>query len=294
MDPPFFFVHPMKTGGVTLRRQALLNFTHDQLFPDPRGLDRFAAVVVYQSVGPFLTIEPETRRRIRFYSGHVPFAVAETAVPEAVTITLVRDPVARIVSYLRHCQRDHQEHRGCSLEEIYEDPWYSPRLIENYQTKLFSMSAAEAMQPQDDPVFQHLDHRTQSFTAAELEALRRDPEFVAEMQRQLQLAGNDARTSMRFADRAPTERVQVDDGRLATAVTNLDRVDVLGVTEHLDDLLGVLAQDHKWTIGPPERANASQDREPVSETFRARIARDNVYDQALYEHARRHRHRRSG
>ena len=114
------------------------------------------------------------------------------------------------------------------------------------------------------------------------------------MQRQLQLAGNDARTTMRFADRAPTERVQVDDARLATAVANLDRVDVLGVTEHLDDLLGVLAQDHQWTLGPPERANASHDQEPVSASFQARIARDNAYDRALHEHACRHRHRPSG
>jgi hypothetical protein len=285
MPSPFFFVHVMKTGGTSLRIHAEANFAPDEVFP-PQDLGRFEAMVACIDVSGYLAVTPEQRRVLRFYSGHVPLAVADLAVPEALTITLVRDPVGRTLSYLKQSQRDHPEHRALSLEEIYDDPWFFPRMIENHQTKMLSMSADEVTRGQADPVFRHGDQLSSDLA----DQLRDDPAFLAVLAGQLQQAGTDAKAVMRFADRAPTELVHVDDARMATAIENLARIDVLGTTDHLEDLLAVLAQDHGWAVAAPIRANTTPPR-PVSASFQDRIRRDNAYDQALYEQASQLRHR---
>jgi hypothetical protein len=62
-----------------------------------------------------------------------------------VTLTILRDPIERTISYHKHCKRYHDQHRTLSLEEIYEDPFTFPALIRNHQAKLFAMT------PDDEP-----------------------------------------------------------------------------------------------------------------------------------------------
>lgn len=279
----FFFIHLMKTAGTTFRVQAAQNFDPSEIFPWQLGVGDFERIVQYVGVHQFLDLAPETRDRVRFFSAHIPFVVAELTAPEAVKISVVREPIERTLSYLRHCQRDHVEHRGKTLEEIYEDPWYFSRFIENHQTKMFSMSAEEALQGPEDSMVRRLNPDDK--TPAEL---REDPVFVDAVRREL--SSGSGRALMSFADRAPTEIVHVDERRLSTALANLGRVDVLAVTEHLDDLSSVMTQDYGWAVGLPSALNTTEAR-PSSASFRRRIAADNEADMTLYEQARRMRTR---
>jgi hypothetical protein len=149
-DQRFFFVHLMKTGGTTLWAHACNTFDPKTIYPilpderDENGLH------AYLSIPRLMTISPGRRARIRFYSGHFPFIAVDLVGQDAVTITIVRDPVDRTISHLRQRRRLHAENRGQSLEEVYEDPAVYGPFIANHQTKMLSMT-------RDDPLVSLMD-----------------------------------------------------------------------------------------------------------------------------------------
>ena len=143
-DRKFFFIHVMKTAGGTLRRQILANFERDEVYPykklDPDVLDANYRI-------DYLTSLPADRReRIRVFTGHFPYVAVELLGVELTTITVLRDPVERTLSYLRHCRHYHRQHQGMALEAIYEDPFFFPSFIANHQAKLFAFTPADAPQ----------------------------------------------------------------------------------------------------------------------------------------------------
>jgi hypothetical protein len=143
-DRTYFFLHVMKTGGTSMLRHIIDNFPVGQVEPDVRV--KLARGEVGEPEGPptygslerILSLSDERRREIRVYAGHYPFMVTDL-VPTDVTMTVLRDPVERTISFLRHCKRYDPTKRPLSLEEIYDGPYDFPLLIRNYQTKLFAM-----------------------------------------------------------------------------------------------------------------------------------------------------------
>jgi hypothetical protein len=93
-----------------------------------------------------LSLPPERREMIRVYTGHFPYLVSELMGLDLVTLTILRDPVERTISYLKHCKRYHERHRDLPLEEIYEDPFFFPCFIHNHQSKIFSMTPDDEFQ----------------------------------------------------------------------------------------------------------------------------------------------------
>jgi len=258
----FFYVHVMKTGGTTLVHNARANIPLDEVFPNSTELG--AKLLQHMGVGPFLELPAEQRERTRWFSGHVTLAVAEDAFPDTRTVVLLRDPVERTLSYLRHCQQHHAEHRGLSLEEIYEDEWFFPRFIQDHQTKILSMTSAETW-----------DGRPPELVAR----MQADPQLEAEITRQLE-GDSPARLLLELTDRARTESVVVDDLRLGRAIDALDRIDVLALTTQLGELLDLFASAYGWrTSDRVLNATAPQDG---SAALRRRIAADNAADLELY------------
>jgi hypothetical protein len=137
-QPRFFFVKVMKTGGGTFLQHVLANFERDQVYPY-KPLDRDIYVANF-GIDYLTGLPPNRRARIRVYTGHFPFVAAQLLETELVTITILRDPVERTISYLKHCKRYHEQHRSLSLEEIYEDPFFFSTLIRDHQAKLFAMT----------------------------------------------------------------------------------------------------------------------------------------------------------
>src|SRR3979409_1986805 len=105
-DRRFFFMHLMKTGGTSFAFQLRKHFDNSAVFPC-QGIDArdMTDVAVYASVRRLLRTSPERRADIRVYTGHFPFIASQILDPDLVTLTLLRDPVDRTISLLKHFKR---------------------------------------------------------------------------------------------------------------------------------------------------------------------------------------------
>jgi hypothetical protein len=149
----FFFLHVMKTGGMTLLHQFRQNFAREDIYPH-RELDiRYDGKFRQFELAYLLGLPQERRDRIRLYSGHFPYVACELLGGGFVTMTLLRDPVERTVSLLHQFQREVEwigpnkagkvQVDRRALNEVYEDPVVFGSLIHDHQTKVFSMTVAD-------------------------------------------------------------------------------------------------------------------------------------------------------
>jgi hypothetical protein len=146
-SPTYFFMHVMKTGGTTFMQHIWANFPPETVYPGPaRGVERQRA---YYMIDELRRISPERRRSLGVYTGHFPFVVSEL-VGADLTLAMLRNPVDRTLSVLRHCKRYQERMVDMTLEDIYDDGWVNPLYIRNYQAKLFAMT-------DDDKLESHLD-----------------------------------------------------------------------------------------------------------------------------------------
>jgi hypothetical protein len=182
-DVRFFYVKVMKTGGGTFLQHILSNFERDEVYPYEK-LDPDIYGANYRI--DYLTgLPPERRARIRVYTGHFPFVAAQLIGAELVTFTVLRDPVERTISYLKHCKHYHEQHRSLSLDQIYEDPFFFPTLIRDHQAKLFAMTVED--EPQSYLDVMEIDDRRLEIAKSNLEKLDvlglqdRFEEFLSEM-----------------------------------------------------------------------------------------------------------------
>ncbi|MDH4170676.1 MAG: sulfotransferase family 2 domain-containing protein [Acidimicrobiia bacterium] len=80
--------------------------------------------------------------------------------------------------------------------------------------------------------------------------------------------------------------IDIDQARFDAACANLDRVDVVGVTERYDDFCTAIVDRFGWRLGDfPDRRVADPITVPPS--LEARIAADNAFDVAFHEYALR-------
>jgi hypothetical protein len=153
---PFFFVHVQKTAGTTLWRRLKRQFRPEHVYPGPDDGRPPVSVLVVDHL-----VERWNARRgeIRLVTGHFPLCTTELLGADFVTFTLLRDPVERTLSSLRHHRERTAADRDRSLEEIYDDP-IRFELVHNHMVKMFSLTTAEMT----DGALTHVD-----FTPAHLE-----------------------------------------------------------------------------------------------------------------------------
>ncbi len=148
MDPSasnrFFFVHVMKTAGTILAKHLKQQFPGGEFYP-ARGFDWEVPTDVepYGSIPRLLSIPDERRAQIRIYAGHFPYSVCERLEPGLFTLTILRDPVDRAVSALKHFKRLDPRFESSTLEEIYETREIYRCYIENHQMKVFCLTEAD-------------------------------------------------------------------------------------------------------------------------------------------------------
>lgn len=274
----FFFIHVMKTGGTSIADVISANFRADERYPDVSitpDANIFARIEAYSFVPGLVANVNALGGKLRMVRGHIPYAVRSLLDGTYVAMTLLRDPVERTLSYLSHCRKYHIEHQNMALEQIYEDAWFQASFIQNYQTKIFSMSAQESLAED-----RFLPGAVQVPPRAELEEALRFSDDVKQLQ--IQAPG---RFSLECFS-ASTGVIAVDELRLGTAKENLSAVEVVGVTEHYDHFLRQLAEHHGWNIKSIPHRHAGE-RAVVSTEFQRRIARDNAFDMEFYDYARR-------
>ena len=262
-DPScFFFVHVMKTGGTTLVLHMVRQFEPGELYPD-ETLDRRNAsdVEAYMSIDELLDLPRERKASIRAYTGHFPFMVRDQLGVDLATLTLLRDPVDRTISSLKHFKRLYERYRDLPLEAIYEDAFVFRHFVDNHQTKVFAVTAAD----RPKAIASRL---TQAEMHAHLAGTGGDPD-----------AGS----------LAPSDTFLVDDHRLALAKGQLAEVDVIGVSEQFGEFVEELRSRFGWWPGglsADARANVSTESWDADAALRTRIANDNRFDLELYAYAR--------
>jgi hypothetical protein len=139
----FFFVHMQKTGGVSLYVRLQREFGEEAVYPAPSDGDP-AEVAPQLFLDVLLERWPQRRDEIRVVTGHFPLCTIELLEAEFTVFTVLRDPVERTLSYLRHHRDTTPADSELSLEEIYEDrdARFRP-FIENHMVKMLSLKASE-------------------------------------------------------------------------------------------------------------------------------------------------------
>lgn len=133
----FFIAHMQKTAGTSLRDRFRNHFPIEAIYPNASdGNDARLSVI---SVDHLLAQWAVRGEEIRVLTGHFPLSVLDLIDADFVTVSVLRPPVERTLSYLRHQQKINVEDREKSLEEIYDDPFRWEAMIVNHMTRTLGL-----------------------------------------------------------------------------------------------------------------------------------------------------------
>jgi hypothetical protein len=149
--PKLFFVHLMKTGGASFRAMLRTVIAPERIYPSSEDADD-DLLLANIDIDRLVHLPADRRARLDAYAGHFPFIAAELIADPVWTATIIRDPLSRTISFLKHCRRYDPRFDGWELEAIYDDEMTFEMLIHDYQTKLFAMTTADRLESQLDPI----------------------------------------------------------------------------------------------------------------------------------------------
>jgi hypothetical protein len=161
----FFFVHVQRAAGTSVFARLKRHFAPEQIYPDDS--DRAPGPPAPTLLVSHLRERYWARREeIRVVTGHFPLRTTERLGDRFVTMTVLREPVERTLSFLRHHQLKTPSDRHRALEELYEDPIRFHGLIHNNMVKMFSLTPDEMRQGEG------LMTRIEHFDTARLESAK--------------------------------------------------------------------------------------------------------------------------
>jgi len=136
MSDRYFFLHLQKTGGSALKMRLRHYFGERAVYPCPEDGELPDAVIRPAHLLERFEIRGD---EIRVVAGHFPLATTELLPGDYRTFTLLREPVERTLSFLRH-QVATGNPSTTDLVELYEDP-LSYRMLHNHMTKMLALDA---------------------------------------------------------------------------------------------------------------------------------------------------------
>jgi hypothetical protein len=136
----FFFVHLQKTAGTRLTRRIRHHFPERAVYPLRTDGDPIARVI---SVDHLLEVWAARGEEISVVTGHFPLCTTELLGGGFTTLTVLRHPLERTVSYLRHHRRRTRADAGLTLEAVYDDDFRFNALVHNHMTKMLSLAPEE-------------------------------------------------------------------------------------------------------------------------------------------------------
>jgi hypothetical protein len=138
-----FVAHMQKTAGTSLRDRLRATFAESEIYPNATdGPDARVAVI---SIGHLRARWAARGADIRLLTGHFPVRTVELLDSPFVTVTVLRHPVDRTLSFLRHqaARRQRGATEDTPLAEIYEDPFRFEAMIQNHMVRMLSLSPEE-------------------------------------------------------------------------------------------------------------------------------------------------------
>jgi hypothetical protein len=153
-DGRFFFAHVQKAAGTSLFVRLQRQFEAAEIYPDESDVDaarsaggdeRFPRLTSTLLVSHLLARYAIRGDQIRLVAGHFPVRTTELLGDDFRTITVLRDPIDRTLSALRHQRERAPEDGGTPIEELYEDPVRFHGLIHNHMVKMLSLSPEEIL-----------------------------------------------------------------------------------------------------------------------------------------------------
>ena len=140
----FFFVHMQKTGGTSLYTRTKRHFGEAASI-------RTKATATWstwprRSWCVLLERWQKRRDQIRMVAGHFPLCTRELLDADFRTFTVLREPVERTLSYLRHHRELNRADWNLTLEEMYEDPahvGHFRHFTGNHMVKMLSLRTEE-------------------------------------------------------------------------------------------------------------------------------------------------------
>jgi hypothetical protein len=179
----YFFVHLQKTAGTTLSHRLMRHFGTAEFYPnDSDGNAVDASLSVDHLLERWAARGPE----IRMVRGHFPLCTTELLGAPFTTMTVLREPVERTLSLLRHHKRFHRDDTR-TLEQIYDDPFRFHGQIHNHMVKMLSLTTEEMTGwalTEVDFRPEHLARATAALDAMDVVGLQDDLEsFCAELTR---------------------------------------------------------------------------------------------------------------
>ena len=139
------FIHIPKTGGTTLTSILESKFDYQQICPAAYWED-------------FQHIAPETLDSYRLFRGHFPYTIVEQIPGHTVCLTMLRDPVERVISayhFMKDCvvvypqdQEIQEKARSLSLDDYIQDP----EIDDNFNTQTCQLAGIELTSVDDRKV----------------------------------------------------------------------------------------------------------------------------------------------
>lgn len=136
----FFFCHLQKTGGTSLQMALRKQVGPRHVYPLPKDRKDVRSQIEVEFLQD---VWARDHGRLRIVTGHFPLCVTEVLGVPFRTFTLLREPVARTLSFLRHRVRLRPELEGVPLGDVYGEPRVLHSLIENHQVKMLSLTVDE-------------------------------------------------------------------------------------------------------------------------------------------------------
>jgi hypothetical protein len=142
-EPRFFVAHMQKTAGTSLRDRLRATFNEPEIYPNASdGADPRVAVI---SVRHLLERWQVRGEKIRLLTGHFPVSTVGLLEVPFITMTVLRHPVERTLSFLRHqaARRQRGATEDTPLTDIYEDRFRFEAMIQNHMVRMLSLTPEE-------------------------------------------------------------------------------------------------------------------------------------------------------
>ncbi len=139
---PILVTHIMKTGGTSLRRMLVDAVGPDRVYPNDEDLaDRPHGW--YPGSREFVDIlRSGGAHGADILIGHFPFVLREEFEFDPLTVALLRDPLDRTLSMLRH-RKLKRRRSDLSYEQLLYQHDFVERQVRDYQTKIFAFDSIQ-------------------------------------------------------------------------------------------------------------------------------------------------------